>query len=82
MNEDKIITKLLELDERVERMEQNMVTKSDNQRVLDTLEGIVTICKRIEEDHLFAIEWIKRLQTQVDHQESEIQKIKTRLQIA
>lgn len=96
MNEDKIITKLaehdeqftkvivklIEHDERFERIEGSMFTKEDGRKMMDILEGIATICKRIQEDHLFAIEWIKRLQTQVDHQESEIQKIKSRLQIA
>lgn len=79
---DKIIVKLIEHDERMDRIEANMVTKADNQRVLDLLEGIATICKRIQEDHLFAMEWIKRLQSQVDQQESDIRKIKAQLHIA
>lgn len=76
MDEDKIITKLaehdeqftrvivklIEHDERFERIEENMFTKEEGRKMMDTLDGIAKICKDIREDHLFAIEWIKRLQ--------------------
>ncbi len=60
---DKVIMKLVEHDERMDRIETNMVTKADNQRVLDILDGIAKICRNIQEDHIFGVEWIKRLQT-------------------
>lgn len=82
MDEDKIITKLLEHDERLERIEENMFTKEDSRKMMELLEGIATVCKNIQEDHVFAIEWIKRLQTKIDQQENEIHAIKARLQMA
>ncbi len=82
MNEDLIINKLLEHEDRLKRIEENMATKDDVRRMTDLLEGIATIAKRIQEDHVFAIEWLKRLQSQYDKQEEEIRKIKLKLQIA
>ena len=89
MNEDKVIQKLVEHDERLDRIEKNMVTKDDYKKHTELLESIVTIVKKTQEDHSFSIEWVKRLQSQVDHQEQgsrkhedEIHKIKMQLKIA
>jgi hypothetical protein len=81
MNEDKLIRKLLEHDDRLDRIERNMASKDDVRRMTDLLEGIATICKNIQEEHTFAVEWVKRLQTQVERQEEDIRQIKLRLQI-
>ena len=80
MNEDKIIEKLLEHDQEFITLRQEMKNGFDG--INKTLEQMVTILKKIQEDHVFALEWLKRLQDQVERQENEITKIKLQLKIA
>lgn len=82
MDEDKIISAVLQNREEIEVIKQNMVTKQEMREVRDILEGIATMVKKIDEDHTFAIEWLKRLQTQVERQEEDIRVIKLKLGIA
>lgn len=80
MNEDKIIEKLLEHDQKFEILEKKM--DDGFNKVNETLEQMVTIMKKIQEDHTFALEWLKRLQDQVEKQEQDIIKIKKQLKLA
>ncbi|MEK7516667.1 MAG: hypothetical protein AAB562_03665 [Patescibacteria group bacterium] len=82
MIEDKVIHKLLEHDDQFRSIRENMATRDDMRKVMDVLEGIATICKNIQEDHVFSIEWLKRIQAQVEKQDEEIRQIKMRLQMA
>ncbi len=85
MNEDKIIEKLLEHDERLERMESrldNTATRDEIREIRSILEVIAVDVKKIREDHVFALEWMKRLQDKVDQQEEEIRRIKLQLKMA
>ena len=82
MNDDLIIKKLLEHDERFDRWEEKMATKDDMREIKNTLDVIVTEIKKIRDDHVFAVEWLKRLQTQVEKQEDDIRQIKLKLQMA
>jgi len=79
MSEDKIIKKLLEHDQNFETLEMKM--DEGFNKVNETLEQIATIMKKIQEYHTFALEWLKRLQNQVERQEQEIIKIKQQLKI-
>jgi len=60
MNEEKIIEKLLEHDREFIAIRREM--KDGFNKVNETLEQLVTIVKKIQEDHVFALEWLKRLQ--------------------
>lgn len=82
MNEDKVIQKLIEQDEQLFFIIGNMATKEDMRHVGDTLEGVAKIAQDIKDDHVFAIEWIKRLQAQVEKQDEEIRIIKLQLKMA
>ena len=82
MDEKKVITKLIEHDASLDRIERNMATKDDVRDMKDVLESIVTIAKKIQEDHVFAVEWLKRLQDHVERQDEEIRQIKLKLQMA
>ena len=82
MNEDKIIMAVLDLGERIKQIQEEMMTKADGRRIQDVLEGHTTIMKNIQEDHTFAIEWVKRLQDRVDEQEKEIKYLKLQLKLA
>lgn len=81
MDEDKIISKLLEHDDSFGRIERDMFTKEDGKQMIGMLEGLTTMTKKIEEDHIFSIEWLKRVQNQVEKQEEEIRQIKLKLGI-
>lgn len=82
MDENKVINEIISLRENVEIIKETMATKDDVRRMTDLLEGLTTIAKRIQEDHVFAIEWLKRLQNQFEKQEEEIRQIKLKLQMA
>lgn len=82
MNEDKVIQEILILKDDVQIIKETMSTKDDIRSMMHLLEGIATVCKKIQEDHVFAIEWLKRLQSQVERQENDIRQIKLRLQMA
>ena len=82
MSEDKVIQKLLEHDERFDRIEKNMVTKTEIGGITDTLEEIVTIVKRLDQERIFTAEWVKRIEREVEQHSREITKMKQVLKIA
>lgn len=55
----------------IEIIKENMVTKDEfrnqNQNIMSQLDHITTIVNKTREDHVFVIEWLKRLQVQCDH---------------
>ena len=52
MNEDKIIQKLVEMDEKINKIEENMVTRSE---FLIAHEEVVTFLKKLDQRaHLYA----------------------------
>lgn len=58
--DNRIITKLFDLEDRVGRVEEVMATKDDIHRLETTLEGLVTIVKKMDSDRYALIEWLKR----------------------
>lgn len=80
MNEDKIIEKLLEHDQEFVIIGKKIDDGFNGTN--DILEQVVTIVKKIEEDHTFSVEWLKRLQDQVERQDREIIRIKQELKLA
>lgn len=76
MNEDKIVQEIITLKEDVRIIKETMVTKDDLHKNTDLLETIVTIVKKTQDDHVFSVEWLKRVQNQVDEQKEEIRAIK------
>ena len=92
MNEDKVIQKLLEHDDLFDLLGQKLegtMTKEDGREMKATLEQVVTIAKKIQDDHFFTIELYRRLQAEVDSQkdelhkqDKEIRKIKIQLKMA
>lgn len=79
---DLLISKTVEHGERLERIEAKMATKDDFRHMLGLLEGIATDIKTIKDDHIFAIEWLKRIQAHIEKQDLEIQAIKLKLQMS
>ena len=79
MDEDRIINKLIEIDLKVSKMQEEMVTKEElrifKDEVNTQFDQQSVILKRLDEERLFTVEWIRRI-------ESDVEKIKSRLQIA
>jgi len=82
MNEDKIITKLIEHDEALREIKENMATKIDISRVTETLDKAMGILKKLDEDRLFTVEWIKRVEDLVETHSIAIRQIKEQLKTA
>lgn len=62
MNEDLLIQKFIKLEERVERIEENMATKSDVDRILGAIDDFVGTMKKHDQEITFLGEKVKRVQ--------------------
>lgn len=82
MDEDRIINKLLEHDERL----SEMVTKGEFQEfrreVTTANEKMITILERLDQERIFTAEWIKRIESDVERHSQEIARMKQVLKIA
>ena len=75
MDEQMFVKKLLDHDLRFDRIEERMATKDDIAELKQMMEKLTTMVAKIQEDQLFAIEWLKRMQDQVDKQAEDIRQI-------
>ena len=66
MNEDKIIEILLKHDERLDWIEENMVTKKDHQEVMGTLDTLVKLANKKDEELTMITHGMKRHQDSID----------------
>lgn len=89
MNEDLVIKKLLEHDERLQRIEETMATKDNIRGLLDGQDQMMVILKRLDEERVFTYEMVKRIEGRVDFlekesgtQRQELNRVKLQLNIA
>ncbi|MCC7356740.1 MAG: hypothetical protein IT410_03995 [Candidatus Doudnabacteria bacterium] len=75
MNEEKILSKLIEHDERLDRIEQNMATKSELGALSNAIDKVLVIVQKLDQERIFTYKWISRI-------EGDIDRIKRRLDIA
>lgn len=73
MNEDKIVKKLLEHDDRFDQVDQQIKNLDD--KVNTRLDQILTIVQRLDQERLFTFELYKRL-------EKDMERVKKILKIA
>ena len=66
MNEDKIIQKLIEHDERFDSIEQKLDSKLGRDEYLKGQDEIMTILRRLDQERIFTAEWIRRIENDVD----------------
>ena len=82
MNEDKIIQKLFEHDEKFERV----ATKDSVDRLRDEMirgqEEMITILRRLDQERIFTAEWVRRIEKEVEEHREEIKRIKVQLNVA
>ena len=82
MDEHKVIQLLLSNQEQLQKIVQTMTTKEELNEVKGMLADLATMTKGISEEHMFSVEWLKRLQTQIELHGSDIDKIKLQLNLA
>lgn len=74
-NEDKIIQKLVEIDTKMDSLATKKELGIFRAEMLDVLDKQGVILQRLDQERLFTIEWIKRI-------EADVAKIKQHLQLA
>ncbi len=86
---DKIETLLLQHDERLDNIEERLDKTVTTEQFTTAYEEMITILKRLDDERVFTVEWVKRLELRVDAHEKELtdqkddlQKVKLRLKIA
>jgi hypothetical protein len=81
---DKVITKLLEHDDQFVQI----IKKIDDdvgglrREMLDGQDQMMTILKRLDQERIFTVEWIKRMEKDIETHGDEIKRIKLQLKIA
>lgn len=75
MNEEKIIEKLITIEERLSKLDDKiggMITRSE---FITAHEETVTFLKKLDQERIFTIEWVKRI-------EADLEKVKAHLNIS
>lgn len=87
--EQDVAKEIIEIKEDIKDIKATMMTQADKAELLTAIENLTTIVQKIRDDQVFTIEWIKRLQNQVDEQQKtidkqaeEIRQIKLHLKLA
>ena len=75
MNEDRIIQKLVELDEKVDKLAPQEHVDARFNDVMTTLDAQTSMLERLDHERLFTIERVKRI-------EGDVQQLKTKLKVA
>lgn len=65
--ENKIIEKLMEIDQKVDELKDEMTTKTDLREVQTILENQGQILRRLDQERLFMSEHVKRIEMDVEH---------------
>lgn len=80
--EDRIIQKLLEIDEKLSKTATNERVDNLERRIMDQFDKQLVILQRLDQERVFLTEWIRRIENEVSKQRQEIDVIKLKLQIA
>ena len=76
MDEDKIITTLIDHGERLDRIEQNMATKADVSGIHKTLDEILGVVKKNDQEMTMMGSRVKRIEKKIEEHDKDIQQIK------
>jgi len=50
--------------------------------IMNGQDQMIKILTRLDDERIFTVEWVKKIEREVEEQKAEIQKIKLRLQVA
>jgi methyl-accepting chemotaxis protein len=73
---DLIATKVVEHDERLDRIENKMVTKDDHQEVMNTLDKLVGLAERKDQEITVMAHQMKEMGDQVEENTKDIKEIR------
>ena len=79
---EQMVETLVEHDQRLANIEENMVTKKEFRELINTIDYSVKAVNDMKEDHVFGMEWMKRMQEQLGWHEQDIRKLKLMLNLA
>lgn len=74
MEDNKVLHKLIEHGERLETIEKNLSKGVTLDIFNDRMDKMMTILQRLDQERLFTVEWVKRI-------EKDVEKIKEHLNI-
>lgn len=69
-------------DKRLSAIEDNYVTKKEFRELMNSIDFSVKSVMNMKEDHVFGVEWMKRMQDQLGWHEQDIRKLKLQLNLA
>lgn len=81
-NEEKIIKKLLEHNDQLDFIKKNMATREELGEIKTSLDKVLEISIRLDQERVATYQWIKRIETDVERQKIEIKRIKLKLKVA
>lgn len=76
MNEDKVIQKIIKLEADVEDIKERMATKDDFRKMSNTMDVILTVVKKTEQEVTMITHGMRRHEDRLDAHESDIKRIK------
>lgn len=79
MNEDLVIQKLMEHEEKLELIFDTMATKDDINRIMGTLDDMTSILRRLDQERIFTNEHFKRVDNRLDSSEEKTSKLEKRV---
>jgi chromosome segregation ATPase len=68
--------------DRIAWLEENVATKKDFKELMISVDNWTKKIADVREDHLFGVEWMKRMQEQLGWHEQDIRKLKLMLNLA
>lgn len=82
MDEERIVKKLLEHDEKLAELVTRREFDAFRGEYLQGQDEIMTILKRLDQERIFTAQWVKRIERQVEEHTEQIKQIKLQLNIA
>ena len=82
MREDRIIKKLIEHDEQLKRIREKLSKTATSDEVNQRFDETMTILKKLDQERIFTIEWVRNVEKVVGQHSKEITNIKQELKIA
>lgn len=60
------------MDDRLQNIETSILTKEDGRKITETLDHIVKMVGRLDQERIFTTEWVKRIEREAEDQRQEI----------
>lgn len=82
MREDKIIKKLIEHDEQLKLIKERLDKTATTDEINEKHDQVITILRKLDQERVFTIEWVRNVEKVVDQHSKTIANIKQELKIA